>query len=258
MKENKVISFIKDKGFYIALAVCIVGASGAAWSTANRTLDSIDENNRKIVDRSISGEDKKWGYSELQPGQEPDVSRPVTGDSAKTNKPSPLSSSASVSSSLSSSSSASGKGFASPSSVPVQQPLAYTPPVALVEILNPFSDGQLVKNQTLGVWRTHDGVDIKCKKGDKILCVATGTVISVVVDPLWGGTVQIQHPDGHISIYSGIAVDTSIKKDTSLEAGQAIGTLDQIPAEISMESHLHFAMMKDGKYINPAALIQLD
>lgn len=257
MKENKVISFMKDKGFYIALAVCIVGASAAAWSTANRTLDSIDESNRKIVDRNVSGEDKKWGYSELQPEKDPAISRPVAGDSARTKKPSPSSSSAPAPSSPSCSSSALGRESASPSSVPVQQPLAYTPPVALVEMLNPYSGGQLVKNQTLGVWRTHDGVDLKGKKGDKVLCVATGTVVSVVADPLWGGTVHVQHPDGHISIYCGVSVDAAVKKDAALQAGQAIGTLDQIPAEISMEPHLHFAMMKDGQYIDPALLIQL-
>ena len=54
--KNTIIQFVRDKGFYIALAVCIVGASAAAWATASRTLDSIEKNNRQIVEQGISGE----------------------------------------------------------------------------------------------------------------------------------------------------------------------------------------------------------
>lgn len=257
MKESKVLSYIKDKGFYIALAVCIVGASGAAWVTANRTLDSIDENNRQIVDQSVSGEEKKWGYSELQQNPEPPVSQPAAKDSKEIEKPSSSASSAPAPSSAPSSSSEPAGASAGQGNAPAQQPLAYTLPVASVEVLNPYSGGQLVKNQTLGVWRTHDGVDLKGQKGDKVLCVGDGTVLSVVTDPLWGGTVQVQHSDGYVSVYCGVSVDTAVKKDAAVKAGQAIGTMEQIPAEIAMDTHLHFAVMKDGKYVDPSVLVKL-
>ena len=62
--KNTVIRFLKDKGFYIALAVCIVGATAAAWATASRTLDSIEQNNRQIVEQGVSGEEKpQWSSS---------------------------------------------------------------------------------------------------------------------------------------------------------------------------------------------------
>ena len=35
------------------------------------------------------------------------------------------------------------------------------------KIINPFSNGELVKSETLGYWETHDGVDIKGKVGKK-------------------------------------------------------------------------------------------
>ena len=115
----------------------------------------------------------------------------------------------------------------------------------------------MVKNQTLNVWRTHDGVDMKGNKGDTVVCVADGTVLSVVTDPLWGGTVQVQHPDGYVSVYCGVSVDSAVKKDAAVKSGQAIGSLDQIPAEVSMDTHLHFSVMKNGKYIDPAEIIKL-
>ncbi len=257
MKENKVFSYIKDKGFYIALAVCIVGASAAAWVTASRTLDSIDESNRQIVDRSVSGEEKKWGYSELQPASEPPVSQPAAKDTKEIEKPSQSSSSSPAPSSAASSSSAPAGASSGQGGGQGALRWDYTPPVASVKVLNAYSGGQLVKNQTLNVWRTHDGVDLAGSKGDKVLCVGDGTVVSVVTDPLWGGTVSIQHPDGYVSVYCGVAADPAVKKDAQVKAGQALGTLDQIPAEISMDSHLHFAVMKDGKYVDPALLVEL-
>ena len=35
------------------------------------------------------------------------------------------------------------------------------------EILEPFSNGELVKSETLGYWKTHDGVDIKADLADR-------------------------------------------------------------------------------------------
>ncbi|MEA5010383.1 MAG: M23 family metallopeptidase [Angelakisella sp.] len=252
MKENKVFTYIKEKGFYIALAVCIVGASGAAWVTANRTLDSIEENNQKVVENSVSGEEKKWGYSELQ-----EASEPAAKNSDNVVKPSPSSSSSSRPSSSSSKPSEQPKVSTGQNAGQKQQVSSYILPVASLEVINPYSKGQLVKNQTLNVWRTHDGVDMKGNKGDTVVCVADGTVLSVVTDPLWGGTVQVQHPDGYVSVYCGVSVDSAVKKDAAVKSGQAIGTLDQIPAEVSMDTHLHFSVMKNGKYIDPAEIIKL-
>ena len=56
--NHRVTEFIKAKGFYIALALCIVGASAAAWAAAARTMDSIGANNRQIVEQGLSGEEE--------------------------------------------------------------------------------------------------------------------------------------------------------------------------------------------------------
>ena len=90
--RNTAIQFLRDKGFYIALAVCIVGAAGAAWATASRTLDSIEENNRQIVEQGISGEEKpSWSSSSTasapsvpeKPKEEADQTRKDTGNIEK-------------------------------------------------------------------------------------------------------------------------------------------------------------------------------
>lgn len=42
------------------------------------------------------------------------------------------------------------------------------------EILEPFSNGELVKSETLGYWKTHDGVDIKADLGEPVKAMNQG------------------------------------------------------------------------------------
>ena len=38
--------FMAGKGFYVALTFCLIGAGAAAWAAVDRTIDSIDQNNK--------------------------------------------------------------------------------------------------------------------------------------------------------------------------------------------------------------------
>jgi murein DD-endopeptidase MepM/ murein hydrolase activator NlpD len=259
--KNTAIQFLRDKGFYIALAVCIVGAAGAAWATASRTLDSIEENNRQIVEQGISGEEKpSWSSSSTSAPAVPDKAREeeeARKDITNTEKP-PASSISAPSSSLPPEPSG---GSAGAVDAPVQQPapqtFVYTLPLEGGKVTGAYSAGQLVKNKTLNVWRTHDAVDLAGEKGTRVLAVGDGTVAEVTNDALWGGVVRIDHPDGYASIYSGLVIGDKITTGTQVKAGQEIGTLGDIPAEISAETHLHFTLMKDGKAVDPGEVLTL-
>ena len=82
-------------------------------------------------------------------------------------------------------------------------------------------------------------------------------MVSVTNDALWGGMVQVEHPDGYTSCYSGLAVKEGIKAGEQVVSGQEIGTLGDIPAEISAEPHLHLSLMKDGKAVDPGQVLTL-
>ena len=259
--RNTAIQFLRDKGFYIALAVCIVGAAGAAWATASRTLDSIEENNRQIVEQGISGEEKpSWSSSSTasapsvpeKPKEEADQTRKDTGN---IEKPPASSTSAPSSSSASAPSSVSETAAAAPEPLPDSPTFAYTLPLEGGKVLNPYSGGQLVKNKTLNVWRTHDAVDIQGEKGARVYAIGDGVVASVTNDALWGGVVQIDHPDGRTSVYSGLVTGERIKAGTEVLAGEELGTLGDIPAEISAEPHLHLALTREGKAVDPAEVL---
>lgn len=255
--NNKLTAFLKDKGFYLVLAVCIVGASAAAWMTANKTLDSIEENNRKVVEQSVKGEEKKWQ-------QEDSIIIPPISDTqaAEASQPDvkkqPGSGSASSQSSSASSMPAASDGSSEPP-VPEQrlEQSAYTLPMASLGVIQPYSNGELVKNKTLNVWRTHDAVDLKGDKGCTVTAVSDGVIVAVGTDPLWGGFMEIKHPDGCISSYSGLVSEKNLKKNDNVKGGQKLGTLGDIPAEIAMEPHLHFAMKKGNTFLDPGLYLKL-
>ncbi len=65
----------------------------------------------------------------------------------------------------------------------------------------------------------------------------------------------IDHPDGCQSVYSGLNSAVPISAGDRVIGKQAIGKVDSVPCEISDESHMHFAMKREGKWIDPAEVI---
>ena len=49
------------------------------------------------------------------------------------------------------------------------------------EILESFSNGELVKSETLGYWKTHDGVDIKADLGEPVIEITKLDIIKTVI-----------------------------------------------------------------------------
>lgn len=254
-KNMNMKTFLRDKGFYLVLAVCIVGASAAAWLTANKTLDSIEENNRKIVEQNVTGEEKQW--QESIPLEIPESAAPVQEMLPGISEPqvSPTLPSAAPSSTVSTELSESDAEQLKPEQRLEQSP--YTLPMVSLAVIQPYSKGELVKNKTLNVWRTHDAVDLKGDRDSSVTAVSDGVITTIGIDPLWGGFIEIKHPDGCSSSYSGVSADKNLKKGANVKGGQKLGTLGDIPAEISMEPHLHFSIKKNGVFLDPGLYLKL-
>ena len=52
----------------------------------------------------------------------------------------------------------------------------------------------LAYSETMGDWRTHDGMDLAVSLGTKVIATAAGTVSKVFEDPFMGTTVEIALP----------------------------------------------------------------
>lgn len=121
------------------------------------------------------------------------------------------------------------------------------------DIICAFSNGELVKSETLDVWKTHDGIDIAGELGEPVRAAASGAVLSVYNDPLWGNCIVIEHAGGYESYYFGLSDTISVCEGDSVSAGSEIAEVgDSADCEAAEETHLHFGLKKNGKWVDPA------
>ena len=120
------------------------------------------------------------------------------------------------------------------------------------EVVTVFSVDQLVYNETLADWRTHDGIDISAVQGTTVLAASSGTVSSVTDDPLMGTTVVINHDGGYQTTYSNLQARPNVEAGETVSAGQIIGAVGRTAAAESAQGpHLHFSVTKDGSPVDP-------
>lgn len=241
--KSKFSKFMTGKGFYVALAVCVVGAGTAAWVAVDKTTNRIDTDNQQVVSEmnKPTNQEPVYGFPDLEEAGTDQSDIEISSSSA---------SSATMDSSSSQASSKSTKNSAEAAAQPASQPSSYILPIS-GEVFAPFSNGELVKNVTLKEWRTHDGIDIKAEKGTAVKAVSDGEVLSVKDDPLMGMTIEISHANDTVSIYCGLSKDVLVKEGDTVKIGQEIGKIGDIPCETSLDSHLHFAMKVQGEWVDP-------
>ena len=231
MKNNKKGSF---GGFYAAMAVCLLGAVAAAWVTAGTAINSLNEKddvpkteNRVISDENYNKNDSIFASEDVGKPKEdvkiedPQEEKPEESTFKFVNK---------------------GTSYV----MPLEG-----------EIIGSHSGGELVKYEALNEWRTHDGMDIKGETGAEIKAAADGKIKSVGSDPLWGTVVEIEHEKGITTLYYGLSEEVPVKAGDEVKAGDVIGKLGETNlAEVDKDSHLHFAIKENGKFIDPKTKVK--
>lgn len=125
------------------------------------------------------------------------------------------------------------------------------------EILKEYAQENLVYSTTLDEWVTHNGIDIKAEKTEVVKASADGTIKAIKNDPRYGLTVVIEHVNGFTTVYSNLLTAEFIEEGEEVKQGQTIATVGNTATfEISDESHLHFEILKDNKYVDPELYIK--
>lgn len=243
----------KNAGFYIALALCIAAIGGAAWTTYSSVLDyqtpkeessavESSEQSEKEVGKSVSGIE----YSNVESSSEQPVesSNDVSSEEESSEEESSVDESSVDESSVDES-----------SDNPVSDASNETVRPLEGKVIKGYSPENPIYSKSMGDWRVHDGIDIAADDGEKVRAFADGTVKSVYNDELWGYTVKIEHSNGITMSYSGLSPTTLVKEGDSVSAGDAIGAVFTVPSEIMDETHLHLTAERDGKTIDPQALL---
>ena len=249
--RQKADDFLSGRGFYIALSACVLVIGISAWTLlasgalADRTdvagdnsvtagvvekPDIQDTITKPVIEKKPTTKDDKTTVpDEPAKTEEPDLAETAIPDEI------------------------------TPEDVvetmaPVEdtaEPLKFAWPVYGEVEVGYFAD-ELVYNKTMMDWRTHSALDISADLGAKVLACANGTVTDVHEDVMLGTVVVIDHGDGLQSIYANLAATPTVSVGDSVTAASVIGAVgDTAIGETGQPYHLHFAMMQDGKSVDP-------
>ena len=213
------------KGFYIAMAVCLVAIAGVAVVTFWKDSPKTDTGNMLTTTVTTTSTAKTTVTTTAQP-----VAVTATGVADDRTTQTTIT-----------------------TTTAANMEELFVFPVSNTIIRDYSTD--LVFSETLGEWRTHNGVDFAAESGTPVKATADGTVKSIEEDPLWGHMIQIDHGNKVISCCYGVtAKDVAVGQ--TVTAGQVIGTVSGIPAEILDESHIHLEIFVNGNYQDPMTLIR--
>ena len=140
---------------------------------------------------------------------------------------------------------------APPAAEPTPAALVFTWPVNGT-IIADYSVEALAYSETMGDWRTHDGLDLAVALGTRVLATADGTVSALYQDDFMGTVVEIDHGNGLISRYASLTEAPTVKVGDRVSTGTVIGSVGTTAnLESGLPAHLHFAMYRDGSPVDP-------
>lgn len=238
---NHIKAFFREKGLYL-ICLALVFAATAAGILALRSL---------VNNLTGLGGSGQQALQEEEPWDQPDttVTNPASDVPEPTSAPS-----AAPSAPASSSGASSGSADASSAPAAAAAPSASDANSSALWRNKPvaeFSGNELVYNETLADWRTHNGADYAAAAGDEVTPVCAGKVTAATQDALWGGVVEITAQDGTVWRYCGLG-EPAVKTGDSVAVSDVLGTVGTIPAEAHGEPHIHLECLREGQYQQPA------
>lgn len=227
--KEKSKAFFKGKGFVMALLLSVAAIGTSTYIATVQTMDKINP--------AAPAESNVWVY----PGNDQAVDNPQS-NIPKDNE------------------GGNGDNSANASKADeANRPITTSPVIMPVEgeITKAFSNNELVQSNTLGTWKTHDGVDIAADEGIQVKAMTSGTIKEVREDTLWGITVTITHDNGYEGFYANLSPVVPVKVGEKVESGTVIGTVGKTAInEIADPSHLHFGLKLSEKWVDPIVVIE--
>ena len=220
---NRISNFLKGRGFYMVLAFCLVAIGVAAWTAwaGATTPDTAEREPGSNISSSKENTDKVQQDMESEPYE-----------SSSENVPS--------------------KEEVYTESI-VAENFVY--PVGGA-VLKAFSDEELVYSKTFGDLRLHIGLDLECEKGTAVGACGNGVVVAFINDPMLGNYVEVDHGNGIVARYCGLADKVSVKEGHIVSAGTKLGLIGEVPNECADDTHLHLEFYKDEIPVNPEVIIE--
>ena len=121
-------------------------------------------------------------------------------------------------------------------------------PVKFLYISSGFSPSRY--HPILHIYRPHVGIDLAARYGTPVKAVSDGRIQFADWDGEMGRCIRIQHDNGLISVYAHLsAISPEVKQGAPVRLGQVIGYVGS--TGLSTGPHLHYALFKDGQFVDP-------
>lgn len=254
-KNNKKQNVKRLPGFYIALCGCVLAIGVAGYFTEQHSKKPVDtasvstgESDSSVFSESIDPHtDNALGGNDSVAVNEPiiyDTAEETTAPEAEAtqNEPTPQPTEAVPEFAVDN------PDVEEAAVIVSAEETSFTVPVNGA-VIGEFSN-ELAYNETLGDYRTHDGIDLAADTGCSVSASADGTVEEVSADTN-GVVITISHNDGFKTKYSCLESAENIEAGKEIKSGDVIGIVGESVTENVKDSHLHFEMYKDNSPVNP-------
>ena len=229
-KKDKLTSFFRKNGFYLVLAVCVLGVGVGAFLGVGGEKPSAEE--QPPAQEQPSQQSSEQVQAIVTP-------KPIVPTAAPTPEPTPQPEEETHEPAAKQTS-----GNRLRLAMPVEG-----------EIIKAFSGDTLVYNPTLNMWMTHNGIDIAAEEGTVVSAALAGVVEEVRSDDSKGMVVTISHGNNGKTVYVGLK-ECGVKKDARINAGQPVGKVGTPAFESAQGSHLHFEYLVKDVYMDPVEYME--
>lgn len=111
--------------------------------------------------------------------------------------------------------------------------------------------------KTLDQYMVHSGIDIAADADTPVMACADGTVTKIEENDSMGVTVEINHGNEFISVYSNLSQHNLIELGEVVTQGTVIGRVGQTSLfEFDGPDHLHFEMKKNNEPVDPTEYLK--
>ena len=223
-KKEKFVGFLKKNGFYLVLAVCVLGIGIGAFFGIGTPKEPAEEPAPSALPQQEISEQVQ-AIVTPKPTLPQNTPAPAE-EPAETEPPKERQASSS-----------------SAARVSLSMPLDG-------QIIKAFSGDTLVYNPTLNMWMTHNGIDIASETDNAVKAALAGEIAEIRSDDSQGLIVEISHGVNGRTVYAGLS-ETSVKNGDKINAGQQLGIAGTPPFESAQGVHLHFEYIVKDLYQDP-------
>lgn len=126
---------------------------------------------------------------------------------------------------------------------------------AIGKVLVPIQDGYQLSARFMQrgrIWSggVHTGLDFRVPIGTRVYAAASGTIIEAGYEGSYGYRIVVDNGDGYLTTYNHMSKIFESSVGKQITAGTNIGLSGSTGNTTG--PHLHFEVLKDGQFVNPA------